>query len=79
MAFKKIKRVVKSTLGGETLVLLEGTESSFIMKSIISETYQLPSAESIQITCVTDNQSLNGAAYSTKTTTDITIMFILRA
>ena len=67
---KKIKRVVKSTLGAEILALLEGAESSFMMKSFISEIYQLPSAESIQITCVIDNQSLNGAAYSTKTITD---------
>ena len=68
---KKIKRVVKSTLGAETLTLFEGAEDSFMMKSFISEIYQLPSAESIQITCVTDNQSLHGAAYSAKTITDI--------
>ena len=41
-----------------------------MMKSFISEIYQLPSVESIQITCVTDNQSLHGAPYSTKTITD---------
>ena len=41
-----------------------------MMKSFISEICQLPSAESIQITCVTDNQSLHGVAYSTKTMTD---------
>ena len=67
---KKITRMVKSTLGAETLALLEGAESSFMTKSFISEIYQLPSAESIQIICVTDNQSLHGAAYSTKTITD---------
>ena len=49
---KKIKRVLKSTFGAETLALLEGAESSFMMKSFISEIYQLPRAELIQITCV---------------------------
>ena len=67
---EKIKWVVKSTLAAENLTLLEGVESSFMMKSFISEIYQLPSAASIQITCVTDNQSLHGSAYSTKTITD---------
>ena len=49
---KKIKRVLKSTFSAETLALLEGAESSFMMKSFISEIYQLPRAELIQITCV---------------------------
>ena len=62
--------MVESTLGAETLALLEGAESSFMMKSFISEIYQLPSVESIQITCDTDKQSLHGAAYFTKTITD---------
>ena len=72
MGSKRLRsRRVKSSLGAETFALLEGAESSFMMKSFISEIYQLPSAESIQITCVTDNnQSFHGAAYSTKTITD---------
>ena len=67
---KKIKRVVESTLGVKTLALLEGAESSFLMQLFISKIYRLSSAESTQITCVTDNQSLHGTAYSTKTITD---------
>ena len=70
MNYETVPRDLKITLGAESLALLEGAESSFMMKSFISEIYQLPSAESVEITCVTDNQSLHGAAYSTKTITD---------
>ena len=62
--------MVKSTLDTETLALLEGGKSSFMMKSLISDAYLLPSAESIQITCATDNQSFILFIFVTKTITD---------
>ena len=63
---KKIRRVIKSTIAAETLALQEGAESCYILRSIIDEIYQLPPEESVQVKCLTDNQSLCDTLYSTK-------------
>ena len=67
---KKIRPVVKSTLAAETLALQEGAENCYILQSIIDEVYQLQPEESVQVRCLTDNQSLCDTLYSTKIISD---------
>ena len=65
---RKIKRVVKSTLAAETMALLEGTESCFLIKSTLFEILILSNDSNIlRITAITDNISLYDAVHSTKT------------
>ena len=52
---KKIRHVIKSTLAAEILVLQEGAESCYILRSIIDEIYQLLPEESVQVKCLTLN------------------------
>ena len=67
---KKIHPVIKSTLAAETLALQEGAENCYILRSIIDEIYQLPPEESVQVKCLTYNQSLCDTLYSTKSVSD---------
>ena len=67
---KKIRRVIKSTLAEETLAFQEDAENCYILRSIIDEIYQLPPEESVQVKCLTDNQSLCDTLYSTKIISD---------
>ena len=67
---KKIWHVIKSILAAETLALQEGAEICYILRSIIDEIYQLPPEESVQVKCLTHNQSLCDTLYSTKSISD---------
>ena len=67
---KKIWHVVKSTLAAETLALQEGAENCYILRSIIDGIYQLQLEESVQVKCLTDNQSLCDTLHSTKGISD---------
>ena len=69
---KKIQHEVKSTLAAETLVLhdQEGAENCYMLQSIIDEIYQLQLEESVQVKCLTGNQSPCDTLQSTKGISD---------
>ena len=66
---KKLKRVVKSTLGAESLALVESMEQCFLIKTILKDILDLGD-DVLPIICVTANKSLAQSAYSTKTLCD---------
>ena len=61
-----LKRVVKSTLAAETLILVEAAETSFWLTHIINEILNAD----VPIICHTDNHSLFEADYSNKAMED---------
>ena len=63
---RKIKRVVKSTLAAECLVLQEASESAYYLKTILNEILCLSDTH-VNIDCYTDNKSLHDSLYSSKT------------
>ena len=63
---RRLKRLVRSTLAAETLILVEGAETSFWLTRFINEI----SNADVPIVCHTDNHSLFEAAYSNKTMED---------
>ena len=63
---RRLKRVVKSTLAAETLVLVEAAETSFWLTRIINEILNAD----VPIICHADNHSLFEAAYSSKAVED---------
>ena len=65
-SFRRLKRVVKSTLAAETLILVEAAEKSFWLTRIINEILNVD----VPIICYTDNHSLFEAAYSNKAAED---------
>lgn len=68
---KKIRRVVRSTLAGETLALADGIDSGVFLATLIGElTTGKPDPSCINIRCVTDNKSLYEAVRSTKHVSD---------
>ena len=63
---KRIKRIVKSTLGAETLVMVDLTEACFYYRKLILDLLQLEDhPTNIKITCKTDNSCLYDAGHST--------------
>lgn len=68
---KKISRVVKSTLAAETLALLDAAENAFFLKSMLETMLNIPKSDSLDIICLTDNQSLvENVNKSTKSVSD---------
>ena len=65
---KKLQRVVKSTLGAETMALLPAVESCFLFSAMLKEILGMDT--NVPIICKTDSQSLKDAAYSSKTLED---------
>lgn len=63
---KRIKRVVRSTLAGETLAMSEGIDNAIFLSTLFSELNSGSTHSPIPITCVTDNHSLVDALKSTK-------------
>ena len=59
---RRMKRVVKSTLVAETLILVEAAETNFWLTRIINEILNAD----VPIICHTDNHSLIEAAYYNK-------------
>ena len=57
-------------MAAETLALQEGAENCHILRSIIDEIYQLQPEESVQVKCLTDNQSLCDTLYLIKSISD---------
>ena len=66
----KIKRVVRSTLAAETLALVEGLETAFLMAKTVGEIISGKKESMIPIYCKTDNKSLFDAVQTLKTIND---------
>lgn len=67
---KRIKRVVRSTLVGETLALGDGVDSAVFLTTLYSElTTGDCTCNKLPIVCVTDNHALFDAIKSTKSVT----------
>lgn len=68
---RRIRRVVRSTLAGETLALADGIDSAVFLATLYSELMVGDGTRNIlPITCVTDNHSLLDAVKSTKCVTE---------
>ncbi len=64
---KKIRRVVRSTLAGETLALSDGIDNAIFLTTLFSElTTGNAELNTPLLICVTDNHSLFDALKSTK-------------
>ena len=60
----KVKRIVKSTIAAETLALLDGLESAYLLSKIIAEVIYHGEVEAIPVVGITDNRNLADSAYS---------------
>uniref|UniRef100_M4AZE1 Integrase catalytic domain-containing protein n=1 Tax=Xiphophorus maculatus TaxID=8083 RepID=M4AZE1_XIPMA len=67
---KRIKRIVRSTLAGETLAMSEGIDNAIFLSTLFSELSAGSTACPPPIMCVTDNFSLVDALKSTKFVTE---------
>ena len=69
--YKRIRRVVPSTLAGETLALADGIDHAIFLSSLYSElTTGNVTKGILPVICVTDNYSLVDAIKSTKSVTE---------
>jgi len=68
---KRIRRVVRSTLAGETLAMADGIDNAIFLSSLYSElTTGMVKQRTLPVMCVTDNFSLVDAIKSTKSVTE---------
>ena len=68
---KRIRRVVRSTLAGETLAMSDGIDNAIFLATLFSElTTGTPDLNGPRLVCVTDNHSLYDALKSTKQVTE---------
>lgn len=68
---KKIRRVVRSTLAGETLAMSDGIDNAMFLAMLYSElTTGKADLNALPLICVTDNHSLFDALKSTKQVTE---------
>ncbi|KAL2093504.1 hypothetical protein ACEWY4_010816 [Coilia grayii] len=67
---KRVKRVVRSTLAGETLAMSEGIDNAIFLAMLFSELTSGCTDHSPPIICVTDNHSLVDALKSTKSVSE---------
>lgn len=68
---KRIRRVVRSTLAGETLALADGIDNGMCISALYSKiTTGNIALNNLPIICVTDNHSLFDAVKSTKSVTE---------
>lgn len=68
---KRIRRVVRSTLAGETLAMADAIDNAIFLATLFNElTCGLAKPEKLPIICVTDNHSLYDAVKSTKYVAD---------
>lgn len=64
---KRVRRVVRSTLAGETLAMAEAIDTAVYLSMLLSELWTgVPDPCLIPLTCVTDCKSLYDAINSTK-------------
>lgn len=68
---KRIRRVVRSTLAGETLAMSDGIDNAVFLATLFSElTSGTTELNAPALVCVTDNHSLYDALKSTKQVTE---------
>lgn len=67
---KRVKRVVRSTLAGETLAMSEGIDNAIFLSTLFSELHAGSTVQPVPIVCITDNFSLVDALKSTKFVTE---------
>lgn len=67
---KRVKRVVRSTLAGETLAMSDGIDNAIFLSTLFSELTVGNVEHPTTIICVTDNHSLVDALQSTKSVTE---------
>lgn len=67
---KRIKRIVRSTLAGETLAMSEGIDNAIFLSILFSELNAGCTDHTVPIICVTDSFSLVDALKSTKFVTE---------
>lgn len=67
---KRVKRVVCSTLAGETLAMSDGIDNAIFLSTLFSELTVGSVEHPTTISCVTDNHSLVDAVQSTKSVTE---------
>lgn len=68
---KRIRRVVRSTLAGETLAMSDGIDNALFLATLFSElTTGTAELNAPSLVCVTDNHSLYDALKSTKQVTE---------
>ena len=64
---KRIRRIVKSTLAGETLAMTDSIDNAVFVATLFAELYTgKADPRKLYITCVTDNHSLYDAINSNK-------------
>ena len=64
---KKLKRVVKSTTGAETMALLDGVEDCLLMQRVLSELFN---GKVVPVVAKVDCKNLHDSVYSSKTVED---------
>lgn len=68
---KRIRRLVRSTLAGETLALSDGIDNAIFLATLFSDlTTGNADLNAPPLVCVTDNHSLSDALKSTKQVTE---------
>ena len=61
---KRVKRVVKSTMASETLMMVEAAEASFWIRDLFNEILKVRSNMYAPIQCIIDNHQLYDAIFS---------------
>ena len=59
-----MKRIVKSTIAAETLALLDGLETAYLVSKIAAEVIHNGEIESLPVVGITDNRNLADTAHS---------------
>ena len=67
---KKLKRVVRSTLGAETLAAVDAIDSAYLMSEILKEILSFRKEEKICMELYTDNKSLYDALHTSNLVSD---------
>jgi len=68
---KRVRRVVRSTLAGETLAMSEGVDVGIYLAAMYTElNCGAPKSENVPLVCITDNRSLCDAVRSNKSVTE---------
>ncbi len=67
---KRVKRIVRSTLAGETLAMSDGIDNAIFLSTLFSELTTGDAKHTVPVICITDNHSLLDALKSTKSVTE---------
>lgn len=68
---RKVRRVVRSTIAGETLAMVDAIDTAIYLANLFTEIqYGKADPKLVPIVCITDCRSLYEAVHSTKTVTE---------